>query len=289
MSKLTNSQETTIHKMKENDLWKHVNDLIGQHATEECELKLRIRQTMEKALGAGEILAELKQRWKDTEKSRRLSWKDTVQKHCTVQMREAQRYMRIYKHRELLETLNTDWRDELTLTGAIKLLSENFGEEDDDDDDANGGKDEQDAKEQQSEGQEDTDANEQSSDDSEEKAQSDGDGGGGEDKNTTDNDFSGYFDAAAGSLKKVSTVIKRAPDRQTLIEIMTTLERLRSECERGIKQCHGRMRSLPEGEDAGQTGKRPARDKGGTVKSGRPAKDRSRRKYDSLTGIPANA
>ena len=264
---MTTKDKKKLNNTKEKELWSKINLLLGQHVTSEKKLKLRIRQSMNQVLQIGELLMEAKTGWKAISKAERPDWEEKVAANCSVDIREAQRYMRVYNKRGLLDTLYQDWRDELTLTGALKALSEHFGKKDsddgDDDDDQHQQDDGGDAEGQA----EDGEKNEESETDSETSEDTSKSGGGSETENS-EALANNLFLSAGGALKRLNSVIKTAPNRQALSAIASDLEQLRADLDRRIKQCHRRLKFFGEveGTDTAPTvnkanKKRPAKPK----------------------------
>ncbi len=116
-----------IKQQTTEQLWRDAKDRHAGFETARATMRSAIRISNDCALDAGEILDELKRR---TERGK---WQKAVEANCSVGIREVQRYIALYKNREVLDEFDPEWRDKFTLVEALDAIafkrSEDSGEE----------------------------------------------------------------------------------------------------------------------------------------------------------------
>jgi hypothetical protein len=94
----------------------HLDDLAARIRAEHEGVHAAIKSGLEHALTAGELLIEAKKRLKHGE------WSPWLNEHCKLSERTARLYIRLARHRSLIEAKSATVAD-LTVRGALELIS----------------------------------------------------------------------------------------------------------------------------------------------------------------------
>jgi hypothetical protein len=117
-SKLSASEtiQTELAKLSEEKLWEVVNDEHSQCEVVRKTMALALQTSSAHALKLGECFTILKER------TPAKTWTETVKNNCRVQIREVQRYMKIWTDRAFLDAMDAGWQEKFTLTEALEEL-----------------------------------------------------------------------------------------------------------------------------------------------------------------------
>lgn len=108
-----------INDKSTEQLWQSFNDSHAGVENARATMVSAIRITNDGAMEAGAILIEIQLR------TGRGKWLKTLATNCSVGAREAQRYMDLYRNRDVLDEYDPEWRSKYTLVEALEAISFN--------------------------------------------------------------------------------------------------------------------------------------------------------------------